>query len=185
MFLAGYASAAPANAWTLDLRQASGHVEFQARAMPEMRKFRGSAPPNAPPPFGGTLVGKRVDDKWLISGTATVDLTVLDTGIALRDKYMKEKYLETPKFPKAELMLSEVSFPTADVPSTDFKGVLKLHGESKEVKGRGKVETKNGVISVALEFYLNLNDYSIAQPTLMTVTVEPEISVVVFAEAKE
>jgi polyisoprenoid-binding protein YceI len=174
---------AVANDWNLDLTRAEGHVEFLAMAMPEMQRIRGSAPVKMAQPFRGKLSGHRDGDQWLVSGTATLDLTVLDTGLPMRDRLMKEKYLETQKFATAELTLAEAKFPTEGSPKK-FKAQLKLHGESKGIEGDGKIETKDGLIAIALEFQANLDDFAIARPVMMTVTVEPEISVTVAAEGR-
>ena len=57
--------------------------------------FLRSAPPNTTP-YSGTLA-------------LTVRLDTLDTGIALRNKHMKETYLETDKFPEARLEVARAA----------------------------------------------------------------------------
>ena len=46
-----------------------------------------------------------------MSGTASLQLVSLATGIDLRDKHMKEKYLETDKFPQAIFTFKKVTLP--------------------------------------------------------------------------
>ena len=66
----------------------------------------------------------------------TVPLAKLETGISLRDHHMQEKYLESQKYPNAQLAVarSAIKFPgpgqttEGTVPAT-----LALHGKSKTV----------------------------------------------------
>lgn len=100
---------------------------------------------------------ERVKDDF--KGEAVFDLRTLDTGISLRNKHMKEKYLKTDKYPNAKL-----TFP-------DRK--LTLHGVVKQINPEikvigGKVEAK---------FQINLADYKIDIPSFMEITVAKTVDV--------
>lgn len=60
------------------------------------------------------LIGGRVE------GVVEVDTESLDTGLGLRDRHMREKYLETERFPVARFELREVT--AARVLSTESNG---------------------------------------------------------------
>jgi polyisoprenoid-binding protein YceI len=110
----------------------------------------------------------------------TVPLANLTTGIGLRDKHMKEKYLEVPKFPNAVLTIARgvLKLPSGGQPvEIDVPGTLQLHGQSKPVtvhydaKGDGPGFAAHG------KFHMNMNDFGIAVPTYLGVTVKPDIDV--------
>lgn len=95
--------------------------------------------------------------------TASVDLDSCDTGIDMRNRHMKEKYLQTAQFPKANL---EAFIPSGD---GDFKGAIQIHGNTKPVSG--KVE--GGVI----KFKLKISDFGIDIPSFMGVVVADVVEI--------
>src|SRR5262245_21252728 len=62
----------------------------------------------------------------------TVPLADLDTGIAVRNQHLREKYLETAQYPNAELTIprSAIQFPPEGGTAKDVSvsGEMKLHG---------------------------------------------------------
>jgi polyisoprenoid-binding protein YceI len=100
-----------------------------------------------------------------------VDLNTLETGIGLRDKHMRDNYLETKKFPFAEFtgkMTSVPSLTTGSASSVIAVGKFKIHGVEKEVEVRGKlVKNSTGELELAAEFDILLSDYDIPVPTLV------------------
>jgi polyisoprenoid-binding protein YceI len=110
--------AAPAFAKTV-----TGEASFQAKATPGFMSINGT----------GAKVACKVDVKdGKASGECQTDLTGLTTGIELRDSHMKEKYLETAKYPSAKLTLKDWPVTEADSP---FEGQLTIKDETKPVKG--------------------------------------------------
>jgi polyisoprenoid-binding protein YceI len=80
-------------------------------------------------PGGLTIVGTTKDVNVKDDGTSVtvvVPLANVDTGIALRNKHMKEKYLEVDKFPTAELTVS--------------RSALKLQEGSGSASGSMKIQ---------------------------------------------
>ena len=110
--------------WTVDLDHGTGNVEFRATGHPTALHIIGK---------GGAPRGNFVVTGTAITGTALFDLTSLDTGISMRTRHMKEKYLETEKFHDAKLTLVKMSLPpeaTQDHFTFDqvpFTGKLLLH----------------------------------------------------------
>lgn len=137
------------------------NVEWLAVGNPGFLKIKGT---------GGKLAGDLSEDKGKVSGKIEVVLDVFDTGIELRNKHMKEKYLETAKFPKAVLTVK-------DLPSSqgehDLVGDLTVKGVTKPVKGKYKVDEK-GVTS---EFKISLKDYPVGVPSYLGVSVAEDVTV--------
>jgi polyisoprenoid-binding protein YceI len=123
-------------------------------------------------------------------GTLTVQVPLenLTTGIALRDRHMKEKYLETTKFPNAELKISrgELKLPSdGSKVEAQANGVLILHGREKPVSFSYRVQRSGGVYEVSGTLPLNMNEYGISVPSYLGITVKPQIEVLVEFRAKE
>lgn len=141
-------------------------------------------------PGGFKMVGKTAalqlqqDDKAL---TLIVPLADLTTGIALRDRHMREKYLEVAKFPDVRLAvpLASLPAPAAGAPaSAELKGTLTLHGVQKEIPF--KVEASCGADNVCTakgSFTINIKDFGIVVPTYLGVTLKPDVVVEASFEA--
>lgn len=97
------------------------------------------------------LVGKvkKVGDKYT-ANDVSLDLSTLDTTIALRDDHMKNKYLEVQKYPKAELSFAEGS-------GGKGKGKLKVRGIEKPIEGTYTVKGK----TLEAKFEISLSEYNI------------------------
>ncbi len=66
----------------------------------------------------------------------TVPLANLTTGIALRDRHMKEKYLEVQTYPSATLVIARGALkfpPNGEKVEVTVPGTIKLHGQAKAV----------------------------------------------------
>jgi len=126
---------------------------------------------------GQTAKGTLSDNDKLI--IIKIPLATLKTGINLRDKHMREKYLEVQKYPYAELHVATASvrLPTTAELKTSAKGTLKLHGRSRaiDVPYRIKRDGENYQVSGLLR--LNIRDYGITVPNYLGVTVKPDIEV--------
>lgn len=158
LFPASLASAKP-------LKFKYSEVQFVAVGNPGFLKIKGS---------GGHLGGTLSEEKGKLSGDLEVVLDQFDTGISLRNQHMKEKYLETAKFPKALLSVK-------DLPATDgdheFKAALTLKGVTKPVAGKYKVSDK----SFTSEFKISLKDYPVGVPSYLGVSVAEDVVVTVEA----
>jgi polyisoprenoid-binding protein YceI len=139
-------------------------------------------------PNPAELLGASVD-AWF-----EVDLTTIDTGIALRNEHMRGRFLETSTYPTATLKLNEVtSAVVADdtrpdgVRSVDAlelgvptrvsaHGSFRLHGQEREIVLEDltithvdESESTRGVrpgslLSIEGSFVLRLGDYNIERP---------------------
>jgi polyisoprenoid-binding protein YceI len=156
------------NDWSVDLAKGDGHVDFFATGRPAMLKIHGS---------GEAPRGKFVIRGTTASGTVTFALASLATGISLRDEHLKDKYLETGKYPTASLKISGLAVPGA-VPNGNFKaenvpfsGPLTLHGVTRPVNGTVNITREGSTVSVTADFELKIADYGIAVPSFSGITV--------------
>jgi hypothetical protein len=91
---------------------------------------------------------------------------------ALMQEHFNENYAESDKFPKSEfrgLVLNnkEISYGKPGIYDVRVKGMLTLHGESKEVTASGKFIIKDGRIQSVADFEILLSDFRIAIPGLV------------------
>lgn len=164
----------PGSAGAAFKRQGDAKAFFFANGTPAM-KFTGK----------GTDVTVADDGKVV---TITVGLASMETGIELRDKHMREKYLETGKWPTARLEIDKAKLELpAEGASVKSKvtGTLDLHGTKKKVKVGYQIEKREGAYVVRGALNLNMNDYGITVPNYVGVTVEPDVAVAVSFVAKD
>lgn len=99
-----------------------------------------------------------------------VQLNSLDTGIGLRNRHMRDNYLETKKYPVAEfkgMVVQADSLNNAEF-SVLTKGSFKLHGVEKTVEIDGVVTlNESGKYTINSQFEIKLQDYNIKVPQLM------------------
>lgn len=167
------ASAAPNREY--DLSKGESAVTFKATGRPSALKING---------HGAKLSGKINTDEGGISGQLLIKLDEFQTGIGLRDRHMKEKYLETAKFPTAVLTLSKVDVPKdfldkkLSIKDCAFEGLLKIKDVERPVKGTAIIDARDGGnILVETDFKIKVSDFKIEIPTYMGVTVADEVDV--------
>jgi len=107
-----------------------------------------------------------------------VDLKTLDTGIGLRNRHMRDNYLQTDKFPDASFKgkITNVT-PAAQGPfKVDADGEMFIHGVTKYIKISG-VLTKSGNSDYNLKtnFSIKLSSYNIDIPSIMMVKLSEVI----------
>lgn len=106
-----------------------------------------------------------------------VDLASLDTGIARRNKHMRENHLETAKYPKAIFEGISVHGPAGGKlepgkPATfDVEGTFSLHGVSRRlrisVEATYEPKAGGGRIAFHTAFPVALADYGISRPEFL------------------
>lgn len=163
----------------LDLSQGTGSVNFKAEGKPGFMKINGE---------GDKALGQVKLDGKEVSGTLSFDLNSLSTKISLRDQHMKEKYLETGKFPKAELTITKLTLPksiaeqnSGEVP---FEGKLKLHGIENTIQnGKVKYSMSGKDVEFEAEFDTTIKAHEIPVPSYAGITVADNVKVIVKAKA--
>ncbi len=112
-----------------------------------------------------------------INGSLHVDLQMLDTGIGLRTRHMREKYLEVQKGPEfATATLEDIRVERLDG-KTAIKGMLRLHGIRREVTGTAEIRQADGGARVEAQFPVRVSEFDIPKPSYLGVGVRDEVQV--------
>ncbi len=122
------------------------------------------------------------------SVTITVTMTHLATGIELRDKHMREKYLEVQTYPTATLTVPRAAlvFPAAGATQTgDSQGSLTLHGQTHPSTFHYSATNNAGAYKVDATVRVNMHDFGITVPSYLGVTVKPDVDVEVHFTATD
>lgn len=127
-----------------------------------------------------------VDGSAQVSGSFAVDLRTLTTGIGLRDRHLRENYLEVAR--GAGYERAALEHITLDAPHSatatgvvGFTGQFTLHGQTRPVGGTAEVVHKNGTLQVTVRFPLRIDAFQIPSPTYLGVGVSNDIAVEVRA----
>jgi polyisoprenoid-binding protein YceI len=130
---------------------------------------------------GDIAVGK---DSQSVQGALTVDLQTLETGIGLRDKHLKANYLEVDKGPGfKEARLQDIRVERLDG-KTPFRGVLTLHGQTREVAGTAQIKPSRDGYRLEATFPVKVSEFQIPEPTYLGVGVTDEVTVRVNLNAR-
>lgn len=112
----------------------------------------------------------------------------LDTGIDLRNRHMKEKYLEVGKYPNAELVVdrSAIKFPADGAESSgNVNGTMTIHGQSKPVVVAYKAKRSGSAYDVSGSLRVNIKEYGVEVPSYLGVTVKPDVDVALSARVQD
>jgi polyisoprenoid-binding protein YceI len=154
---------------------AAGTVTFLAIGKPAAIKINGS---------GEAVKGSlaiAADNK--ASGVLTFNLKSLNTGIDLRDKHMKEKYLQVDQYPESQLTIKDLAIPddvwtaTAAPKDIPFTGKLKLKGTEKDVQGTAHVKKHGSNLELTAQFSIKLDDFGVDIPKYLGITVANEVKI--------
>lgn len=99
-----------------------------------------------------------------------LELNTLKTGIGLRDRHMRENYLETDTYPFAEFtgkFVEPLPTPQEDWLPVVIEGVFKIHGQEKPIKVDGKLKRSGDELLLETEFEVLLSDFQIEIPKLV------------------
>jgi polyisoprenoid-binding protein YceI len=159
----------------VSLAPAQGSTQFLAVGRPSALKINGKG--EGP---SGSLSFKKDGEGYLMSGEAVVDMSKFETGIGMRDRHMKETYLEVEKYKTAKLTLKDVKLPKSAVESggeVKCKGHLDLHGKQQDVDVVVSLEKKEDSLGATSRFTIKLSDFAIAVPKYAGITVADEVTV--------
>ena len=100
-----------------------------------------------------------------------LDLNTLDTGIDLRNRHMRESYLETAKFPFAEFtgkIVTQIDLDRNEPQIAVVNGIFKLHGVQKQITVEGTITpNQDGTINIKAKWEVLLEDYNIERPRVV------------------
>jgi polyisoprenoid-binding protein YceI len=161
----------------LNFVSSSGEVQFRAIGHPSALHVVGKGLG----PEGTATIKSSVANAEL-----NFDVTSLATGIEVRDRHMKEKYLETEKFPKATLKITVFTLPEDfskgpfNFTAAPFSGTLTLHGVTAPVSGTADVQWdgKEAITMTAL-FSIKLTQFAITIPSFSGITIADEVQLTV------
>jgi len=103
---------------------------------------------------------------------------------ALMQEHFNENYVESNKFPKGEfkgqvLNNGDINYSREGTYTAKVKGMLSIHGETKEVETSGTITVKEGKVSVNAAFGILLSEYKIAIPALVKDKVSNNVTITV------
>ena len=116
-------------------------------------------------------------DPGSMTGALRVDLQTLATGIAVRDRHMRENYLEVEKGPDFAVATFDNERVEKLAGKSTFKGTLLLHGQRQEVTGVADLQQRDGRIRVQAQFPIKVSAFQIPKPTYLGVGVRDEIQI--------
>jgi hypothetical protein len=101
---------------------------------------------------------------------------------ALMQEHFNENYVESEKFPKAEfkgqvINYAEVAFDKDGTYPVKVKGILTIHGVSKEMETAGIIQVKQGKLLTKADFILLLSDYNISIPSLVSDKISNTVNI--------
>lgn len=112
-----------------------------------------------------------------LKGTLAVELIKLETGISLRDRHLRQNYLEVQKGPEFSVARLD-NIKVERLPGkTTFKGTLTLHGQQREVTGTADVHQDGKGYRVEANFPLLISSFQIPEPKYLGVGVQDEITI--------
>ncbi len=136
------------------------------------------------------LRGELRIENFKASGEIVVKLDAFETGIGLRDRHMREKYLETAKYPEAKLQVVELLIPrsfaeesfSADAES--FAGTLTMREKTVPVNGTVSLKGSKQDLDMKFEFPLKISDFKIDPPTFLGVVMASDVVVTAQIQVK-
>jgi len=161
-------------------------IPIAARADEALRVTSAEVTVNCPLTIGGSFDAKTTalagsvtpDPGGAVKGTFTVDLIKLETGISLRDRHLRNNYLEVQKGADfAVAKFENMKIQKLSGKST-FTGTLTLHGQKHDVSGTADLQPDAGKgYKVDASFPVHISWFQIPEPTYLGVGVSDEISI--------
>ena len=126
------------------------------------------------------LNGPRLEARSATEGTQLyleVDLASLDTGLGLRNRHMRDYYLEVQEFPYAFLdaTIERVEATAAGLFRVTARGVLNIHGVEREVDVPCDVSERGEGYRARCTLTLLLSDFDIKIPKIMFLKLADEV----------
>lgn len=170
ILLAALISPSAYSAVTVNVKPDQGTSKFLAVGNPGFLKINGE---------GEGPEGQLTIENKKLSGTLAVNLDSLDTGMGLRNRHMKEKYLNTAENPKALLKFDGVELPhsypvDAEIKNQTVKATLTVNKTEKPVTVTYSIDKSS---RLKASFKIKITDFNIEIPSFMNVTVADSVDV--------
>jgi hypothetical protein len=152
-------------------------VEFETTGSPTMIRISGKSDTECE--------GKiSYNEKGLIEGFFQLPLDKLDTGIPLRNKHLRENYLDIASFPTAKLTLKEAEMFNEQVngkfgKQNKFVAALEMHGKEVSITD-GIYEVKGN--KVTAKFSIDLPAFDVERPSFMGIKVVDKVHLTITLE---
>ena len=109
---------------------------------------------------------------------------------ALLEEHFQENYMEISKFPKSGFKgkisnIASVNFEKDGTYPVDVTGQLTIHGVTKVITTKGKIEIAKGVISASSTFDVACEDYNIAIAALVRDKIAKSIKIDLIAKLQK
>ncbi len=172
--------------YKLPLKGDKSKIEFLAVGNPSAIKIRGELKGSPEEALKGEL---RIEN-FKAKGQITAKLDAFETGISLRDKHMREKYLETGKYPEAKLEVTDLLVPQSfaeesfSAEAETFKGTLTMREKTVPVSGTVSMKGTKENMEMKFQFPVKTTDFKIDTPSFMGVTVASEVTVTAEVQIK-
>ena len=98
---------------------------------------------------------------------------------ALMQEHFNENYVESDKFPKATFKGDIINFDAVNdtASKTKVKGILTIHGVSKELTIEANMKRTGTAIIVDGDFIVNLDDFNVEIPAVVAKNIAKNIKV--------
>lgn len=108
----------------------------------------------------------------------SVNMDEVTTGIKLRDTHMREKYVETEKYPNVELEIakSDLEFPDSGAKTGKAMVKFRAHGQEQDTQLEYKIKKTKSGYQIDGEFAFNTETLGIEIPSYLGVTCEPDMT---------
>ena len=150
-------------------------VKFQAQGRPSALVIEGD---------GGKCEGEvNLSAAQTVARVVKLDLRDFTTGMALRDRHMHEKYLETKKeqYQNTSIEFMDTKSMQEDLSKGSFKGAvpakLVLHGVTKDVQVEFDLTKTENKITGHFKFQIKVSDFEIMIPSFMEITMADVVDV--------
>ena len=157
--------------WAKDYKVSRSELTFLATGKPGFIRINGEK---------GEVAGQLSITEQQTTATFKAPLDKFETGIDLRDKHMKETYLETPKYPEATLTVEALPYKIGQSSfEGEFSGTLNLHGQQKPVRGDIAISYLKDSDTVQMEasFPIKIDDFGIDIPSYAGIKVADTVKV--------
>lgn len=100
----------------------------------------------------------------------------------LMHQQFNQDYLESQKYPKASFQgqiqnLSGINFNQDGTVPIHVKGILNLHGVSREVNEKGTITINGNQIRLNAKFWITLSDYQVKRPAILKEKIAKDVLV--------
>ncbi|MFH0734995.1 MAG: YceI family protein [bacterium] len=116
-----------------------------------------------------------------------INLNTLDTGIGLRNRHMRENYLETNKykFTYFDAKVSKITKISSGEYIIEGTGTIFIHGVYKQIVLSGTLKQISDYFALATNFNIKLSDFNISIPKMMFLKLNELINISINVMLKE